>query len=79
MLFDYTSKEASKVASKVASTASVATLAIFYIFRPLSRKCKNTCWDIPNPYEKDGGIGCGKPEKANHFTLPGNGRRKKTH
>ena len=36
----------------VASTASVATLAIFYVFRSLSRKYKNTCWDIPNPYEK---------------------------
>ena len=62
-----------------ASTASVATLAIFYIFRSLSRKYKNTCWDIPNPYEKNGGIDHGKPEKANHFTLPGNSRRKKTH
>ena len=48
MEFDYTSKEK----SKVASTASVATLAIFYIFRSLSRKLKNACWDIPNPYEK---------------------------
>ena len=36
----------------VASTASVATLAIFYVFRFLSRKRKNACWDIPNPYEK---------------------------
>ena len=36
MEFDYTSKEK----SKVASTASVATLAIFYIFRSLSRKYK---------------------------------------
>ena len=36
----------------VASTASVATLAIFYVFRPLPRKLKNACWDIPNPYEK---------------------------
>ena len=70
MEFDYTSKEK----SKVASTASVATLAIFYIFRSLSRKYKNTCWDIPNPYEKNGGIGHGKPETANHC----NSRRKKT-
>ena len=36
----------------VASTASVATLAIFYVFRSLPRKRKNACWDIPNPYEK---------------------------
>ena len=69
MLFDYTSKEA----SKVASTASVATLAIF-VFSGPNRKHKNICRDIPNPYEKNGGIGHGEPETANHC----NSRRKKT-
>ena len=63
----------------VASTASVATLAIFYVFRPPSRKLKNACWDIPNPYKKNGGVCHGESEAANRSALPGNGRRKKTH
>ena len=45
---DYISKEK----DTVASTASVATLADFPIFRSLTRKPKISCWDIPDPYEE---------------------------
>ena len=40
---------------RLASTASEYPLATFFRFRSLARNYKITSWDIPNPYEKNGG------------------------
>ena len=45
-------RDKTKGYKRIASTASVATLANFPFFRPLARKVKNACWDNPKPLRR---------------------------